>query len=209
MKPFQLLPQLALVIAVVYACSDSTSPANARSSLSVPGTPALGQSPGESPPPPIETSVYVCTAAGCAYYSGTYFSNGSSAAAALAAAAIGDLSLTFSGTAWQRIDKALTPNSGVSANARFKVKDMAQPTGTGTFMINNQKIVVVDATTFTPNPNCGLTGELCAHIVFSYTIDGGPVLEGGQAFSEDFDQCVFIPPVEGSGAGFISCPEGD
>jgi len=204
MKRFQLLPQLALVVAVVYACSDSMAPANAHSSLSVPGTPALGQSPGESPPPPIETSVLVCTAAGCAYYSGTYFSNGSSAAAALAAAEVGDLTLTFSGTAWQRIDKALTPNSNVSANARFKVKDMQTPTGTGTFIINNQKIVVVNATAFVPNPNCGLTGEPCALIRFRYTLDGVLQDDEGTALSDNMDTCVFIPG--GSGPGFISCP---
>lgn len=207
MKPFPLVPQLALVFAVVYACGDATAPANARPSLS-PGAPAFGQAPGESPPPPIETSVYVCTSAGCAYYSGTYFASGSSAAAAVAAAEVGDLSLTFSGTAWQRIDKPLTPNSNVSANARFKVKDMQQPTGMGTFIINGKKIVVVDATEFTPNPNCGFSGDLCAQIVFRYTVDGGPIQEGGSANSDNFVGCVFIPPgIEGSGPGSVICGE--
>jgi hypothetical protein len=203
MKPFQLLPQLALVIAVVYACSDSMAPANAHSSLSVPGTPALR---GESPPPPVETEIAVCTTtAGCANFSGTYFSNGTTTASALAAAEVGDPSLTFSGVAWLKFDnKQPIPGVFVSANARFKVVDDKDPTGAGTLTIGPLVLTITDVLTFTPLTNCGILGEPCADITFKYRDQFNGEGEGHATA----DNCTFVPPV-GSSSGFFDCGVGD
>ena len=181
MKVFPLVPQLALVCAVIYACSDSTAPANSNAKLA-PSSPLFLL--GDPPPPPVETAIGVCTDGGCATYDGTYFSNGSSLASAIAAAEVGDQDI-FNGTAWLKFNNSKATNGTASSNARFKRQD-AKLSGMGTLTINLHAIHIVNATEFFPRDNCGLPGDPCAEITFSYTIDNNPfVHEDGDAAAFD------------------------
>jgi hypothetical protein len=165
---FPLLAQVALVCAVVYACSDSTSPANSRAALS-PKNPELVLQ-GEHPPPPVETAISVCLDAVCPVYTGTYFSNGSSLASTIAAAAIGDAEI-FGGTSWLKFDQTKpTAFATVSANARFK-KQEEKLSGMGKFTVGivdpiDYTITTVDQ--FIPYGDCGHAGQLCANIIFHF-----------------------------------------
>ena len=199
MKAFPLVPQLALVFAVVYACSDSTAPASARTMLA-PGDPLLVL--GDPPPPPVETAIGVCTDAGCAEYNGTYFSNGSTVESGVAAAEVGDLDI-FNGTAWLKFDNKKASNGTASSNARFKRQDDKQ-TGTGTLTINGHAIHIVSVINFSPLDNCGQPGDPCAEISFRYTMDNSPVVheDGDAAAFDKGENCTLY-----SGEGFYYyCP---
>lgn len=199
MKCSPLLPQLALVLAVVYACTDSTAPANPRSLLS-PGNP-LGAR-GDPPPPPVDAAMNICVGgAGCAAFDGTYFSNGAtSVEAAVAAAEVGDLSLVFDGTAWLKLDnRQPSPDGTASPNTRFKRHD-AEVSGKGTLVINGQTVVITAVLEFIPNPDCGTPGDPCAEIVFEATVNG--VTQTGSVTAFDREGCTLFTG-EGS---FYSCP---
>ncbi len=197
MKVFPLVPQLALVCAVIYACSDSTAPANSNALLA-PTNPHLNAF-GDPPPPPVETAIEVCTSAGCASYDGTYFSNGGTLASTIAAAEVGDADI-FNGTAWLKFANSKATNGTASSNARFKRQD-AKLSGTGTLTINNQVINITTVDEFIPFESCATAGAPCADIMFSYRIGTGEEQHNGFA---DARGCVFVPP-EGSGSGFLNC----
>ncbi len=119
MKWSKLLPQVALGAAVVYACTDSTSPANPRTLLT-PKTPVAVL--GDPPPPPVSTVIYVdVQSPGVAVFTGVFFSNGQITDDG------GGTIPTFDGTSWLRLDNKqpevanFSPGS-VSANARFMAR---------------------------------------------------------------------------------------
>lgn len=189
MKYSPLLPQVALVFAVAYACTDSTAPANSHASLT-PRNPTL-DALGDPPPPPVDAAIGVCTNAGCAAYDGTYFSNGSSLESQLAAALVADQDI-FNGTAWLKFDN--TPGTA-SANARFKRQD-DKKTFSGSLTINTQLITIVTVDEFFVEDDCGTPTDPCAEIVFSYRIGTDPnstVFHNGTADAFHFggENCGF------------------
>jgi hypothetical protein len=191
MKRLPLLTLLALVFAVVYACNDSTAPANSHALLA-PKSPVVALE-GEHPPPPVDAAIGVCVdGTTCAGFDGTYFASGSSFEAAVAAAELGDQSLGLGGTAWLRFDQG----ASASANARIQ-KTIDRVSGTGTLTVGTTVISFKDATNFTffAHP-CADTGGSCAEISFT-THDGHDVRMA--AFSSEF--CSF-DPVEGE----TGCP---
>src|SRR5687768_2290512 len=165
MKYSPLLPQVALVFAVAYACTDSTSPATSHLLLS-PSNPTA-DALGEPPPPPVDVAVSVCTDV-CVGYTGTYFSNGSTLESVVAAAGIGEE--VFAGTAWLKFDnvQVTAPFATVSANARFKRHD-DKKTGTGRFVIADLVYEIKDVIEFVPSQDCGSAGQICAVIDFTFT----------------------------------------
>ena len=210
-----LVPQVALVFAVAYACSDSTAPASSRSLLS-PKNPTLVV--GDPPPPPVDVAMTVSiNSPHIAPFTGVYFTNGN----------IHDDGLgfteTFDGTAWLRFDnKQPMPDAGdASANTRFMVKGTNDPTGMGTLSFGGIggvafKIVRVDQ--FRRFFGCNRVGETCAIITFTAAIVGGDVcnLETGAgchtgeltAFNKSECLVVFVPDNdEGVPDHFVfSCP---
>lgn len=200
MKYSPLLPQVALVFAVVYACTDSTAPAR----FLTPKDPAPVVL-GDPPPPPVDVAVTFTvnshTVSGP--FNGVYFRNGSSIASNVAAAEVGDQDI-FSGTAWLRLDNKQPDAFGTtaSANARFKRTD-DKLSGHGTLVIEGRVVVITRVTSFTANPECGLSGEVCAFITFDATVDGE---SGHTGTAEAFDRetCELIVP--GEGDPFYDCP---
>ena len=169
-----LLPLVAVVFAV--SCRDSTSPANSHALLSA-KNPDLGVI-GNKPPPPVDAAINIEINSDFPFtgaFDGVYFANGTSVESALAAENVGDLSLTFTGSAWLRVDNVQDPRLGTSAsaNARFQRTEQ-NPTGTGhgTFVIDGHIIQIVQVTKFLANPSCSETEELCAEIEFDATVDG-------------------------------------
>jgi hypothetical protein len=193
MKPFPLLPQVALVFAIAYACTDSTAPANSHA-LMTPGNPAPVLGAGDPPPPPVDVAVTftISSHTFSGPFTGVYFSNG-------------DQSLPFSGTAWLRLDnrQADVLGTSASANARFKVTD-DKFSGHGTLVIDGHVVVITEVTSFFANPDCGVPGEVCAVVTFNATVDGE---SGHTGTAEAFDRetCTLI---EGEGDPVFDCGEG-
>jgi hypothetical protein len=176
MKTSALFPQVALVLAVAYACNDSTAPANSHALLT-PKNPTAAV--GEPPPPPVDVVIAInISSPGTAVFTGIYFTNG-----AITDDGTGTIPL-LDGTAWLRFDNK-QPDVGflsgtTSANARFMVKDADPPTGHGTLTFREvtgdvtYKIVLVQ--TFTRFATCGETEETpspCAEIQFLAEVVGG------------------------------------
>jgi len=194
MKYSPLLPQVALVFAVAYACTDSTAPANSHSLLS-PTDPVLAAKVGDPPPPPVDVAMTITVSSpGRALFTGVYFSNGSTES-------------IFNGTAWLRLNnKQPTSLGATSANARFKRQD-EKLSGMGTIFFGDvaYKITIVDE--FIAFEDCGFPGQTCAIIRFRATDDNG-VEHPGQLTARNIEGCEFVPPpVEGSGIGFFDCGE--
>lgn len=205
MKPLQLLPQVALVVAVAYACSDSMAPANSTA-YRTPKDPTLIQL-GDPPPPPVDVAVTftISSHTFSGPFNGVYFANGHSLESSVAAAEVGDQSLTFDGTAWLRLDNKQPDAFGTStsANARFKTTD-GRLSGNGRLVFADGELVVVitEVTSFVANPQCGIPGDPCAFITFNATVNG---VSGHTGTAEAFDRdtCVFVDP--GEGDPFYNC----
>lgn len=205
MKRLPLLPQVALVFAVVYACTDSTSPANTRASLT-PKNPTL-DALGDPPPPPVDVAVTftISSHTFSGPFTGVYFANGTTPEATAAAEEVGDQSLTFDGTAWLRLDNRQSDVLGTkaSANARFKITG-DKLSGHGTLEIAGQVVVITEVTSFFANPECGVPGAVCAVVTFNATVNGE---EGHTGTAEAFDRdtCTLVEP--GEGDPFFDCSE--
>lgn len=188
MKRFSLLPLVALVFAVGYACTDATAPANSHSLLTPNGA-ALDKL-GDPPPPPVDAAITftISSHTFTGAFNGVYFSNGT--------------------TAWLRLDNRQPDafETTASRNARFMRQD-DKLFGMGTLVIDGREVVITEVTRFDPNSDCGTSGEVCAFITFNATVDGQ---SGHTGTAEAFDRetCTFVPPDgEGSG-GFFDCGEG-
>jgi len=203
MKRFSLLllPLVAVVFAV--SCRDSTAPANSRALLA-PKNPELFAL-GNPPPPPVDAALEI-TVSSITFsgpFNGVYFANGAMLESAVAAAEIGDQSLTFEGTAWLRLDNKQPAEFGTStsANARFQTSN-DKLSGMGTLVILGHVVVITEVTSFVANPQCGITGEQCAFITFNATVDGEAGHTGtAQAFNRE--TCTFVDP--GEGDPYYSC----
>lgn len=188
MKCFRLLPQVALVLAVAYACSDSTSPAlsnavavgNQRASVV-----------GKQPPPPVPTviAVTITSFPVSAVFTGVYFTNG-----LIHNDGVGVE--TSDGMAWLRFDNKQPDlgglSGGASANARFMVKGTDLPTGSGTLTVGGVAYKIDQVLSFARFPTCGLSEEgptPCAHIEFTVTDPlGNP--HGGHLLAFDKSECL-------------------
>jgi hypothetical protein len=184
MKRFPLLPQLALVFAVIYACSDSTAPAN--SNALAPKDAVLGFL-GDPPPPPVDAAINITIESVIhlrGAFNGRYFSNGR--------------------TAWLQLDNRQPDGfeTSASANARFLLTDNKM-SGKGTLMIEGHVVTIGDIISFSANPNCGITGEPCTTIIFDATVDNE---SGHTGTAEGFNSGSCTPPNEG---GLFSCGEGE
>jgi hypothetical protein len=175
-----LLPLVAVVFAV--SCRDSTSPAGSHALLA-PRNPDLAVE-GNKPPPPVDAAINIEVFSDIELsgaFDGVYFANGTSVESALAAQNVGDLSLTFTGSAWLRVDNVQDPRLGTSAsaNARFQRTEQ-NPTGTGhgTFVIDGFTVRIDHVTAFAANPSCEV-GQLCAEIMFDASILVNGVFEPG------------------------------
>lgn len=185
MKCLPLLPQVALVFAVAYACTDSTAPANSHASL-VPKNPTLAFL-GDPPPPPVDAGIIITVSSHVvltAPFEGVYFSNGK--------------------TAWLQLNNSQLDGFGTSAsaNARFMRTDNKM-SGHGTIVIDGHTITIEEVTFFLANPECDTTGEPCATIMFDATVDGQPG-HHGTANAFDREICTFVPP-DGESGGFFFC----
>jgi hypothetical protein len=167
MKRFPLLPQVALVFAAVYACSDATAPANSHTLLS-PKHPE--GSVGKPPPPPVSTAIAVTiNSPGSAIFTGVFFNNG------FIDDAGDEATPTLDGTAWLRFDNQ-QPNFGslsgtASPNARFMVKGDDTPTGKGTLTVEGVAYTIVSVQSFIRFSFCetGFGADPCAKIHFTVT----------------------------------------
>ena len=197
MKPLQLLPQVALVFAVAYACSDSMAPASSNA-VRTPKDPTL-ITLGDPPPPPVDVAVTftISSQTFSGPFNGVYFANGHSLESAVAAAEVGDQSLTFEGTAWLRLDNTQPDAFGTStsANARFQTSN-GKLSGHGTLYILGHVVVITEVTSFFANPECGIPGAPCAIVTFKATVNGDPD-HTGTAEAFDRDTCDFVDPGEG------------
>jgi hypothetical protein len=193
MKPFKLLPLVALVV-VALSCRDTTSPANSHALLAPRGA-NLGFR-GEAPPPPADVAVTFTISSDVfsGPFNGVYFSNPAHIAAAVAAAEVGDQALTFDGTAWLRLDNSQPSAFGTStsANARFQTSN-GNLSGHGTIVIAGHVVHITEVTGFIANPDCLITGEICAAITFNATIDDLPGPHTGTAEAFNRESCEFIP----------------
>lgn len=189
MKWSKLLPQVALVVAVVYACTDSMSPSNSRTSLT-PRNPAI-DALGDPPPPPVSTVIHVTIESpGTAVFTGVFFSNGE-------LTPDGDPIPTFDGTAWLRLDNKQPDILGfstgsVSANARFMARDM-NFSGSGTLFIAGIAYTITDVDLFVPESDCGdpevPVSSPCAVINFRAEDEIG-VEHTGRAVAFDREDCL-------------------
>jgi hypothetical protein len=194
MKWSPLIPQVALVFAVAYACSDSTAPANSRALLA-PGNP-ISQF-DEPPPPPVNVVISIeIFSPGAAVFTGVYFTNG-----AITDDGTGTVPL-FDGTAWLRFDNKQPDLGGTtSANARFMAKDMDY-SGHGTIFIGAFAYKIVSVQNFTRFATCGETEgtpDACATVQFT-AVDqfGGTHTGNAQAFDrasclvDDDGELIFV-----------------
>lgn len=184
----KLLPQVALVFAVVYACTDSTSPGNSRTFLT-PRTPVADL--GDPPPPPVSTVILVeVQSPGIAVFTGVYFSNGEISDDG------GTTIPTFDGTAWLRLDNKQPDVQGfstaaVSANARFMARDM-NFSGSGTLYIDGVAYRITEVDAFVPVEACGADQGVptpCAVISFR-AVDQNGVEHTGEAQAFDRADCL-------------------
>ena len=191
MKRFTLLlPLVAVVFAV--ACTDSTSPANSHALLSA-KNPDLGFL-GNPPPPPVDAAINIDVSSFpeiVGAFDGVYFANGTSVESALAAQNIGDESLTFTGTAWLRLDNVQREelDTKASTNARFQRTEQ-KLFGMGTLEIEGFTVRIDRVTDFLANASCG-AGEPCAVITFEASILINGVFDPGhtghaRAFNKEF-----------------------
>ena len=216
MKCSALLPQVALVLAVAYACSDSTSPAISNA---VAAGNQRASTVGKQPPPPVSTVIAVTiNSPGQAVFTGVFFNNGFIHADGPTATETSD------GTAWLQFDNK-QPNLGflsgtASPNARFMVKgdDTACPvdpstcpTGKGTLTIEGVVYTIVSVESFRRFSFCetGVEASPCAKIHFTVTDGVREHIADLFAFDKatclvDDDglnyECGFPPPVD-SGEG--------
>jgi hypothetical protein len=184
MKCSALLPQVALVLAVAYACSDSTP---AVSDALVANSQRVNVV-GKQPPPPVTVVVAVTIASipQSAIFTGVYFSNGSILDDGSAVNA-------SDGMAWLRFDNKQPGLGGTtSANARFMVKVGNPPTGSGTltFTGTGESFRIVSVQNFTFFPECGAPAEgvppsPCASIQFTAELVGGGTCDPNAAFDPD------------------------
>ena len=186
MKRFSLLSLVALVFAVVYACSDSTAPANSNGLLA-PTSPVLR---GDPPPPPVDAAITITISSvihASGPFDGVYFGNGK--------------------TAWLRLDNTQSEafETRASDNARFMRSNGDNLFGRGTLTIEGHVVVITKVTSFTDNPDCLTTGEFCAFIMFDATVDDET---GHTGTAEAFDKgiCELITPNEGN--PYYRCGEG-
>jgi hypothetical protein len=185
MKYSPLLPQVALVLAVVYACSDSAAPANSHALVTPTG---LAGDVGKPPPPPVETVIAVSVESpGFAVFTGIYFTNGE-----ITEDGSGTIP-TFDGMAWLRFDNKQPDLGGTtSANARFMAKDMNY-SGSGTLFIQGIAYKIVSVENFTRFSACGDSEDNpsgpCAIIEFTATDEAGGE-HTGRAVAFDRANCL-------------------
>jgi hypothetical protein len=104
-------------------------------------------------------------------------------------------------TAWLKLDNSQpTPFGTASGNAEFKAHG-TDFSGAGTLIIldflgNPHTVIITSVEFFFANPECGVTGEVCAQIEFTATVDGDPGHQG-QAEAFDKDTCTLYDPGEG------------
>ena len=200
MKCSALLPQVALVLAVAYACSDSTAPAI---SDAVAARTQRASVVGKQPPPPVSTviAVTITSLPATAIFTGVFFNNG----------LIHDDGTveTSTGTAWLRFDNNQPSNLGflpgtTSANARFMAHDM-NLSGNGTLTIGGVDYQINQVLSFVRLESCGFAEETpspCAHIEFTVTDPAGdPHL--GHLLAFETSEC--LDTGEG-GTLFYNCP---
>ena len=197
MKRFPLLPQVALVLAAVYACSDATAPANSHTLLS-PNDPK--GTVGRPPPPPVTVAIAVTiNSPGQAVFTGAFFNNGFIHDDGT------DATETFDGSAWLRFDNT-QPDLGflsgtASPNARFMVKgdDTACPvdpstcpTGKGTLTVEDVVYTIVSVQSFSRFSFCetGVGAAPCAKIHFTVT-DPDMHSHSADLFAFDKASCLF------------------
>jgi hypothetical protein len=209
MKYSPLLPQVALVFAVAYACSDSMAPANSHTLLTPKNpTPQFG----EPPPPPVDIAIAITITStpATAIFTGRFFNNG----------LIHDDGLgvepTFDGMAWLRFDNKQPEvpeflSGTTSANARFMVKGTETPTGHGTLTIDGVDYTIDEVISFVRFAGCGFSDEgtaPCAQIEFTVTDPDGNT-HGGHLVAFDESSCL----TEGKEGGFEydeeECPPPD
>lgn len=205
MKCSALLPQVALVLAVAYACSDSTAPAISNAVAAVT---QRASDIGKQPPPPVSTVIAISIASpGAAIFTGVFFNNG----------LIHDdgTAETSTGMAWLRLDNnQLTPYGTASPNTRFMVKDLGPPTGMGTISFLEDGDVlykIVQVTNFTRFDSCGapvpgVTPNPCASITFWAEVVDGPscnLVTYGEGchfgHAEAYDKASCLVPDSGGG----------
>jgi hypothetical protein len=191
MKIPPLLPQVALVFAVAYACSDSAAPANSRALLTPKNPTAQFEEP---PPPPVDVSIAITITSDpvTAIFTGVFFNNG------LIHDEGGGVTPTFDGMAWLRFDNRQPDGVGgffsgtTSANARFMVKGTETPTGHGTLTIGGVVYTIVQVFSFVRLAGCGELGEAptpCAHIEFRVTDPQG-ISHGGHLVAFEESECL-------------------
>jgi hypothetical protein len=177
-----LLPLVAVVFAV--SCRDTTSPAGSHALLALrnPNPDVIGN----KPPPPVDAAINievssVIEVAGA--FNGVYFADGTSVESGLAAQSFDDPELTFTGTAWLRLDNVQPKELGTmaSANARFqRTQQNPDGTGRGTLEIEGVTVRIDRVTSFKANPSCEPL-QLCAEIVFDASILVNGVFEPGHS----------------------------
>ena len=188
MKRFAL-PSLLAFLVFAQACTDATSPD--RHATLTPANPTHLVS-GNVPPPPTAIAINITVSSALPVtgaFTGVYFANPSSFQSASAADEVGDLSLLFSGTAWLRLDNTQSFGSTASANARFSRTDQKM-SGMGTLVIAGHTIRIDEVTAFGANPECTISGEVCAHIEFTATVDG---VSGHTGTADAFDREFCTP----------------
>ena len=208
-----LLPLVAVVFAV--SCRDTTSPASSHA-LRTPNNPNLVVI-GNKPPPPVDAAIAVSITStpafaasatgqanplvalgGTAIFTGVFFNNGKISDDGLSAVE------TFDGMAWLRLDNKQPDalpgfsSAGASANARFMVKGMETPTGSGTLTVGGVDYKINQVISFVRFASCGVTEELspCAQIEFTVTDpDGNP--HGGHLIAFEKSECLVTDPKTG------------
>jgi hypothetical protein len=171
MKISALLPQVALVLAVAYACSDSTSPPSNAVAAGNQRVSVIGK----QPPPPVPTviAVTITSTPATAIFTGVFFNNGLIHDDGIGAE-------TSTGTAWLRFDNKQPSNLGyldgtTSANARFMAHDL-NFSGSGTLTIGGVDYKIDQVISFARFESCGFaedTPSPCAHIEFTVTDAAG------------------------------------
>lgn len=180
MKFRSLLPLVALVVAVAYACSDSSAPVRSHSLVA---PTEMDGVLGKPPPPPVSTAIYVeIQSPGVAVFTGVFFSNGQ---------------MATDGTSWLRLDNKQPEVLGfsmgrVSSNARFMAKG-TDFSGHGTLYIEDIAYTITDVDLFVPEPDCGdpevAVPSPCAVISFRAEDEAGNE-HTGRAIAFDRETCL-------------------
>lgn len=183
MKFRSLLPLVALVFAVAYACTDTSAPVRSNSLMA---PTELDGVLGKPPPPPVSTVIYVdVQSPGVAVFTGVFFSNG-------------QITDDRGGkTSWLRLDNKQPDVLGfslgrVSANARFMAKG-TDFSGHGTLFIEDIAYTITDVDLFVPEPDCGdpevSASSPCAVISFTAEDEAGNE-HTGRAIAFDRETCL-------------------